>query len=80
MRVAEALPQRRAVWNLTRATRWAQLKAGDLVLFGAYDGYDIISLDDQVGARAQRVAIKQQQQQHIPSSSLGLRLSWPRKD
>jgi hypothetical protein len=28
----------------------AQPNAGDLVLFGAYDGYDIISFDDQVGA------------------------------
>ncbi len=27
-----------------------QPNAGDLVLFGAYDGYDIISFDDQVGA------------------------------
>jgi hypothetical protein len=27
-----------------------QSNAGDLVLFGAYDGYDIISFDDQVGA------------------------------
>jgi hypothetical protein len=27
-----------------------QTNAGDLVLFGAYDGYDIISFDDQVGA------------------------------
>ncbi len=27
-----------------------QPNAGDLVLFGAYDGYEIISLDDQVGA------------------------------
>ncbi len=28
----------------------AQPNAGDLVLFGAYDGYDIVSFDDQVGA------------------------------
>ncbi|MGI9077341.1 MAG: alkaline phosphatase family protein [Gemmatimonadaceae bacterium] len=28
----------------------SQPNAGDLVLFGAYDGYDIISFDDQVGA------------------------------
>ncbi|MFN2636657.1 MAG: alkaline phosphatase family protein [Gemmatimonadaceae bacterium] len=28
----------------------AQPNAGDCVLFGAYDGYDIISFDDQVGA------------------------------
>lgn len=27
-----------------------QSNSGDLVLFGAYDGYDIISFDDQVGA------------------------------
>jgi hypothetical protein len=27
-----------------------QENAGDIVLFGAYDGYDIISFDDQVGA------------------------------
>jgi hypothetical protein len=27
-----------------------QSNAGDCVLFGAYDGYDIISFDDQVGA------------------------------
>ena len=27
-----------------------QPNAGDFVLFGAYDGYDIISFDDQVGA------------------------------
>ena len=27
-----------------------QSNAGDLVLFGAYDGYDIVSFDDQVGA------------------------------
>lgn len=27
-----------------------QPNAGDLVLFGAYDGYDMISFDDQVGA------------------------------
>ena len=27
-----------------------QPNAGDLVLFGAYDGYDIVSFDDQVGA------------------------------
>jgi len=24
--------------------------AGDLVLFGAYDGYEIVSFDDQIGA------------------------------
>ncbi|MEP6692930.1 MAG: alkaline phosphatase family protein, partial [Gemmatimonadaceae bacterium] len=28
----------------------SQPNAGDLVLFGAYDGYDIVSFDDQVGA------------------------------
>jgi type I phosphodiesterase/nucleotide pyrophosphatase len=28
----------------------SQPNAGDLVLFGAYDGYEIISFDDQVGA------------------------------
>ncbi len=28
----------------------SQPNSGDLVLFGAYDGYDIISFDDQVGA------------------------------
>ena len=27
-----------------------QPNAGDIVLFGAYDGYDIVSFDDQVGA------------------------------
>ena len=27
-----------------------QPNAGDCVLFGAYDGYDIVSFDDQVGA------------------------------
>jgi hypothetical protein len=27
-----------------------QTNAGDMVLFGAYDGYDIVSFDDQVGA------------------------------
>jgi hypothetical protein len=27
-----------------------QSNAGDCVLFGSYDGYDIISFDDQVGA------------------------------
>jgi hypothetical protein len=27
-----------------------QPNAGDVVLFGAYDGYDIVSFDDQVGA------------------------------
>src|SRR5918992_1184466 len=27
-----------------------QSNAGDIVIFGAYDGYDIISFDDQVGA------------------------------
>jgi hypothetical protein len=35
----------RAVYDLVR-----QPNAGDLVLFGAYDGYDIVSFDDQVGA------------------------------
>jgi hypothetical protein len=35
----------RAVASLVR-----QENAGDIVLFGAYDGYDIISFDDQVGA------------------------------
>ncbi|HEY0970750.1 MAG TPA: alkaline phosphatase family protein [Gemmatimonadales bacterium] len=35
----------RAVEDLVR-----QPNAGDLVLFGAYDGYDIVSFDDQVGA------------------------------
>jgi hypothetical protein len=35
----------RAVRDLVR-----QPNAGDLVLFGAYDGYDIVSFDDQVGA------------------------------
>jgi hypothetical protein len=28
----------------------SQPNAGDVVLFGAYDGYDIVSFDDQVGA------------------------------
>jgi hypothetical protein len=27
-----------------------QPNSGDIVLFGAYDGYDIVSFDDQVGA------------------------------
>jgi hypothetical protein len=35
----------RAVEALVR-----QRNAGDVVLFGAYDGYDIVSFDDQVGA------------------------------
>jgi hypothetical protein len=35
----------RAVESLVR-----QPNAGDIVLFGAYDGYDIVSFDDQVGA------------------------------
>jgi hypothetical protein len=35
----------RAVEALVR-----QANSGDLVLFGAYDGYDIVSFDDQVGA------------------------------
>jgi len=35
----------RAIDSLVR-----QPNAGDCVLFGAYDGYDIISFDDQVGA------------------------------
>ena len=35
----------RAIEHLVR-----QANAGDVVLFGAYDGYDIVSFDDQVGA------------------------------
>jgi hypothetical protein len=35
----------RAVERLVR-----QRNAGDLVLFGAYDGYEIVCFDDQVGA------------------------------
>jgi hypothetical protein len=35
----------RAIESLVR-----QPNAGDLVLFGAYDGYEIVSFDDQVGA------------------------------
>jgi hypothetical protein len=35
----------RAIEHLVR-----QPNAGDVVLFGAYDGYDIVSFDDQVGA------------------------------
>ena len=35
----------RAIERLVR-----QPNAGDIVLFGAYDGYDIVSFDDQVGA------------------------------
>lgn len=35
----------RAIESLVR-----QPNGGDLVLFGAYDGYDIVSFDDQVGA------------------------------
>jgi hypothetical protein len=38
-------PLLRALERLVR-----QANAGDLVLFGAYDGYDIVSFDDQVGA------------------------------
>jgi hypothetical protein len=38
-------PLLRAVERLVR-----QPNAGDLVLFGAYDGYEIVSFDDQVGA------------------------------
>jgi hypothetical protein len=36
---------RRAIESVVR-----QPNGGDLVLFGAYDGYDIVSFDDQVGA------------------------------
>jgi hypothetical protein len=39
------LPLVRAVESLVR-----QPNAGDLVLFGAYDGYEIVSFDDQIGA------------------------------
>jgi hypothetical protein len=35
----------RAIEELVR-----QPNAGDLVLFGAFDGYEIVSFDDQVGA------------------------------
>jgi hypothetical protein len=35
----------RAIESLVR-----QPNAGDLVLFGAYDGYEIVSFDDQIGA------------------------------
>ena len=35
----------RALRDLVR-----QPNAGDLVLFGAFDGYEIVSFDDQVGA------------------------------
>ena len=38
-------PLARAVERLVR-----QSNAGDLVLFGAYDGYEIVCFDDQVGA------------------------------
>jgi hypothetical protein len=38
-------PVLRAIESLVR-----QPNAGDLVLFGAYDGYEIVSFDDQVGA------------------------------
>ena len=38
-------PLARAVEHLVR-----QSNAGDLVLFGAYDGYEIVCFDDQVGA------------------------------
>jgi hypothetical protein len=38
-------PLLRALERLVR-----QHNAGDLVLFGSYDGYDIVSFDDQVGA------------------------------
>ena len=39
------MPTLRAIESLVRQTN-----AGDLVLFGAYDGYEIVSFDDQVGA------------------------------
>ncbi|HJU89198.1 MAG TPA: alkaline phosphatase family protein [Gemmatimonadaceae bacterium] len=35
----------RAIFDLV-----SQPNSGDIVLFGAYDGYDIVSFDDQVGA------------------------------
>ena len=35
----------RAIASLVR-----QPNAGDIVIFGAYDGYDIVSFDDQIGA------------------------------
>jgi len=35
----------RAVERLVKQTN-----AGDLVLFGAYDGYEIVCFDDQIGA------------------------------
>jgi len=38
-------PLLRSVERLVR-----QQNAGDLVLFGAYDGYEIVSFDDQIGA------------------------------
>ncbi len=38
-------PIPRAIERLVR-----QPNSGDLVLFGAYDGYDIVSFDDQIGA------------------------------
>jgi hypothetical protein len=38
-------PVLRSIESLVR-----QPNAGDLVLFGAYDGYEIVSFDDQVGA------------------------------
>ena len=38
-------PLLRAVERLVR-----QPNAGDLVIFGAYDGYEIVSFDDQIGA------------------------------
>ncbi len=40
-----SVPVVRAVRDLV-----LQPNSGDIVLFGAYDGYDIISFDDQVGA------------------------------
>ena len=38
--------------SVVRAVRDLVLQAnsGDMVLFGAYDGYEIVSFDDQVGA------------------------------
>jgi hypothetical protein len=35
----------RAVEHLVR-----QPNAGDIIIFGAYDGYEIVSFDDQIGA------------------------------
>ena len=44
-RTAASRSRVRAIEALVR-----QPNAGDIVLFGAYDGYEIVSFDDQIGA------------------------------